>query len=248
MKIEDFENDLKKSEKTLEYSFLYNVKTYFNRVKYKVVTYKKAAIPFVITSILSLPVLELLDAGKPFTTDEYKVYNYNITNLETNETKNEFVDIKYKSFIKYTTPFVEEDGFYVRYIIYYKLDNIENFKSLDDLKEIKRTAEYKAFIKEDNKDDFEILYYDINEDEYRLVKEKETKNQFVSSIYLTVSILSLIYFIDNALLIKDSNPDIEKLYPYVKKKDVKLLEKKLAMKNKNLEFLKGDTNEDERSK
>ena len=51
MKIEDFEKDLKKSEKTLEYSFLYNVKTYFNRVKYKVVTYKKAAIPFVLTSI-----------------------------------------------------------------------------------------------------------------------------------------------------------------------------------------------------
>ena len=70
-----------------------------------------------------------------------------------------------------------------------------------------------------------------------------------SSLFvILLHILSLIYFIDNALLIKDSNPDIEKLYPYVKKKDVKLLEKKLAMKNKNLEFLKGDTNEDEKSK
>ena len=67
MKIEDFEKDLKKSEKTLEYSFLYNVKTYFNRVKYKVVTYKKAAIPFVLTSMLSLPVLELTVLNASYT-------------------------------------------------------------------------------------------------------------------------------------------------------------------------------------
>ena len=34
MKIEDFEKDLKKSEKKIEYSFFYNVKTFAKRTKY----------------------------------------------------------------------------------------------------------------------------------------------------------------------------------------------------------------------
>ena len=128
MKLEDFEKDLKKSEKTLEYSFLYNVKNYFKRIKYKVVTYKKAAIPFVVTSMLSLPVLELFDFGLPFVIDEHKVYDYNVTNLETNEMSNDYVDIKHKTFVKYNGPYNPIDGIYIRQIVYYELDDLKNFK------------------------------------------------------------------------------------------------------------------------
>lgn len=248
MKIEDFEKDLNKSQKSLEYSFLHNVKTYCNRTKYRVVKYKKATIPFVITSMLSLPFLKLFDLGYPVIEDEHKVYNYNVTNIETNETFNDYVNIKQKTFIKYNFPYTYINGEYLRQTIYYEIDDIENFKSIDDLKQIKIDYEYKSYVSEEDKAKYEILYYDVNEEQYKMVKESDSKNLNVSAAYFTASFISLIYFLDKILVTESQNTDVDKLYPYVKKKDVKLLEKKLQMKNKNLEFLKGDINEDERSK
>ena len=249
MKIEDFEKDLKKSEKKIEYNFFYNVKTFAKRTKYRVIHYKKATIPFVTATLLSLPIYKALGMGYPIINDYEKIYNYEITNLETGEETNDFVDVKYKSFIKYTTPYVEGgDGIFIRYTIYYELDDINNFKSLEDLKEIKKVAHYETNVSKDNQDKFEILYYDINEDQYKLVREKDTKNQSISMIYVTLSLLSFIYFLDKSSVISRKSEDIDKLYPYIKKSDVKYLEKKLQMKNKNLQFLKGDSNENERSK
>lgn len=243
MNLKDFEKDIKETENIIKHYKIHNIKICFkkNLKKFKVV--QKSLIPIYITTALSFPIFKTLGLGYPFIMDNHKEYNYDVTNINTEEKYNEYSDISEKCFIKLEKPYYKNGTHYEREVYYYEADNINDVNNIDDLKLINVKLEKIDNIDKNN-NKISILFYDKISDQFRVIEEESESN------LKTTAILLLIIFIVNSLQQKTKfvpNPDdiknIEKEYSYIYKQDIKMYTKKLEMKKKNYELLKGDDNE-----
>ena len=114
MNLKDFENDIKETENIIKYYKIRNIKIFFkkNLKKFKVV--QKSLIPLYITTALSFPVFKTLGLGYPIIMDNYKEYNYDVTNTKTEEKYEEYSDMKEQCFIKIEKPYYKNGTHYER--------------------------------------------------------------------------------------------------------------------------------------
>ena len=246
MKLEDFEKDYEESKKPIQNITLYNIKIFFKRRQKSFKLYKKFFGPALITGMVSLPIFKGINLGTPFAIDEYKIYNYQIKNINDETIGYEYIDIKQKTFIKVVNEWEPYNDIFARKIDYYELDDINNFKSLDELKKIKTEQEF-ASNPEFDGGSYTILFYNRLDQQYNLIAESNVKNHIASGLYSILLVLSLMYGAEK-IMDDDSYYQLDELYPYMNMDAKKTLEKQLKKKEENLKFLKGDNDEIKRSK
>lgn len=243
MNLKDFEKDIKETENIIKHYKIHNIRIFFkkNLKKFKVV--QKSLIPIYITTALSFPLFKTLGLGYPFIMDNYKEYNYDVTNTKTEEKYEEYSNMKEQCFIKIEKPYYKNGTHYEREVYYYKAQSINDINNLNDLKIINVELEKVDNIDKNN-NKISILFYDKIKEQFRVIEE-ETELNLTSTALLMLILLIVDRIVQRTKLA--TNPDdiknIEKEYSYVYKKDIKMYRKKLEMKKKNYELLKGDYNE-----
>lgn len=246
------EKEITKLERKIRYSRLKNLKigTIKNlKISARVLQWLA---PYALTASIVANGCKLLTGGLPFYRDDTHQYLHimkefdNLGNIKTEQQYDEFSNNT--NILNYYSRWMKnEDGTYTRNIQTYRLENIteeditklfNNEIAISDILEepLSDVMETKNSLSEEEikeKDFLQAIIYDINKEEYIVVKESIGANVFISILYIIVvcvcggilSRLKIPHF-DLGICVKE----IKEKHPSI---DTKELAKKLEIKKSN---------------